>query len=119
MPLESGFDNDYGKRFLKILIKDIQKLGGEIIFINDDRKYPSEEEYLVLLYEFKHGLEKYLETSVEPKKLSNNLLILIMKIHQKSCLTLVKKFYASLEKHSILNAKETLKEEQTNFRLNE
>ena len=99
--------------FLKIPIKDIQKLGGEIIFINDDRKYPSDEEYLVLLYEFKHT-RKISETSVEPKKLSNNLLILIMKIHQKSCLILVKIFYASLEaseKHSeYLKAKETLKE---------
>ena len=47
--LRSGFDNKYGKRFLNQLIDDVSKLGGEIVFIEDNREYPSEEEYLVFL----------------------------------------------------------------------
>ena len=66
--LNSGFDNKYGKRFLNQLIDDVSELGGEIVFIEDNREYPSEEEYLVLLYEFKYGLESYLAQSTEPKK---------------------------------------------------
>ena len=66
--LNSGFDNAYGKRFLNQLIDDVSKLGGEIVFVEDNREYPSEEEYLVLLYEFKYGLESYLAQSSEPKK---------------------------------------------------
>ena len=66
--LNSGFDNKYGKRFLNQLIDDVSKLGGEIVFIEDNREYPSEEEYLVLLYEFKYGLESYLTQSTESKK---------------------------------------------------
>ena len=66
--LESGFDTEYGKKFLKKLQRDITELGGEIIFIEDNRSYPSEEEYFLLLYEFKHGLEKYLKYSSENKK---------------------------------------------------
>jgi len=61
--LESGLNNEYGKIFLEKLIHDVERLGGEIIFIEDKRKYPSEEEYTVLLYEFKYGLESYLESS--------------------------------------------------------
>jgi len=66
--LDSGFDTKQGKIFLKKLINDVKKLGGEIVFIDDKRKYPSEEEYLVLLYEFKYGLESYLKNSTETKK---------------------------------------------------
>jgi len=66
--LNSGFDNKYGKRFLNQLINDVSKLGGEIVLIEDNREYPSEEEYLVLLYEFKYGLESYLAKSTEHKK---------------------------------------------------
>ena len=42
--------------------------GGTIVVIDDKRNYPSEEEYFVLLYEFKHGLESYLKTAFEKKK---------------------------------------------------
>ena len=38
---KSGFDNEYGKIFLKKLINDVKKLGGEIVLIDDKRKYPS------------------------------------------------------------------------------
>ena len=45
-------------------IKDIvNSLGGEVILINDDRDYPGDAEYYVLLYEFRVGLEEYLTNS--------------------------------------------------------
>ena len=66
--LKSGFDNKFGKEFLKKIERDIANLGGTIVVIDDKRNYPSEEEYFVLLYEFKHGLESYLKTAFEKKK---------------------------------------------------
>ena len=66
--LKSGFDNKFGKEFLKTIKKDIAKLGGSIVILDDNRNYPSEEEYFVLLYEFKHGLESYLKNASEKKK---------------------------------------------------
>ena len=66
--LDSGFNSEHGKNFLKILVQNVRDLGGEIIFIEDERKYPSAEEYFVLLYEFKYGLEDYLKHSSEEKK---------------------------------------------------
>jgi Asp-tRNA(Asn)/Glu-tRNA(Gln) amidotransferase A subunit family amidase len=66
--LKSGFDNKFGKEFLKKIERDIANLGGTIVLIDDKRNYPSEEEYFVLLYEFKHGLESYLKTAFEKKK---------------------------------------------------
>ena len=45
-------------------IKEIVKsLGGEVIMINDERNYPGDAEYYVLLYEFRVGLEEYLKNS--------------------------------------------------------
>ena len=45
---------------IKRMVKD---LGGEVIDINDERIYPDQEEYFILLYEFRVGLQEYLETS--------------------------------------------------------
>ena len=45
-------------------IKEIvNSLGGEVILINDDRDYPGDAEYYVLLYEFRVGLEEYLKNT--------------------------------------------------------
>ena len=45
-------------------IKEIvNSLGGEVILINDDRDYPGDAEYYVLLYEFREGLEEYLKNT--------------------------------------------------------
>ncbi len=45
-------------------IKEIVKsLGGEVIMINDERNYPGDAEYYVLLYEFRIGIEEYLKNS--------------------------------------------------------
>ena len=54
-------------------IKDIvNSLGGEVILINDDRDYPGDAEYYVLLYEFRVGLEEYLKnTNSKMKKITD------------------------------------------------
>ena len=45
-------------------IKEIVKsLGGEVIMINDERNYPGDAEYYILLYEFRIGIEEYLKNS--------------------------------------------------------
>ena len=46
----------------------IESLGGEVVEIVDNRVYPDEEEYYILLYEFKVGLEEYLEKSISSNK---------------------------------------------------
>ena len=112
--LNSGFDNKYGKRFLNQLIDDVSKLGGEIIFIEDNREYPSEEEYLVLLYEFKYGLESYLIKSTEPKKTLKKIIDFNNENSEKIMPFFGQEiFYASLEaaeKHNeYLSAKNVLK----------
>ena len=112
--LNSGFDNKYGKRFLNQLIDDVSKLGGEIIFIEDNREYPSEEEYLVLLYEFKYGLESYLTQSTEPKKTLKKIIDFNNENSEKIMPFFGQEiFYASLEaaeKHNeYVSAKKVLK----------
>ena len=54
-------------------IKDIvNSLGGEVILIKDDRDYPGDAEYYVLLYEFRIGLEEYLKnTNSSMKKITD------------------------------------------------
>ena len=58
---------------LHLKIKEIvNSLGGELIFINDDRDYPDDAEYYVLLYEFRVGLEDYLKnTNSSMKKITD------------------------------------------------
>ena len=112
--LNSGFDNKYGKRFLNQLINDVSKLGGEIVLIEDNRGYPSEEEYLVLLYEFKYGLESYLAKSTEPKKTLEKIIVFNIENSEKTMPFFGQEiFYASLDaakKHDeYLSAKNVLK----------
>jgi amidase len=58
---------------LHLKIKEIvNSLGGELILINDDRDYPNDAEYYVLLYEFRVGLEEYLkDANSSMKKLTD------------------------------------------------
>ena len=53
----------------------VMKLGGEVIDINDDRIYPDEAEYYILLYEFRVGLEKYLMSSSSKMRNLNDLIL--------------------------------------------
>ena len=53
----------------------VKKLGGEVVDIKDDRIYPDEAEYFILLYEFRVGLEKYLKSSSAKMQNLNDLII--------------------------------------------
>ena len=53
----------------------VKKLGGEVIDIKDDRIYPDEAEYFILLYEFRVGLEKYLQSSSSKMQNLNDLIM--------------------------------------------
>ena len=53
----------------------VKKLGGDVIDIKDDRIYPDEAEYFILLYEFRVGLEKYLQSSSSKMQNLNDLII--------------------------------------------
>ena len=53
----------------------VKKLGGEVIDIKDDRTYPDEAEYFILLYEFRVGLEEYLQSSSAKMQNLNDLII--------------------------------------------
>jgi len=61
--LPTGADDEEGKKALEKLKSVLIKGGAEVIEVKDDRVNPSKEEILVLMYEFKVGLEKYLENS--------------------------------------------------------
>jgi len=61
--LPTGSDDEEGKKALEKLKSVLIKGGAEVIEVKDDRVNPSKEEILVLMYEFKIGLEKYLANS--------------------------------------------------------
>ena len=52
-----------GKLMLKKIRMMLEEAGATVIDIDDNREYPGPEELLVLLYEFKVGLEQYLASS--------------------------------------------------------
>ena len=45
-----------------------------MVDVQDERQYPGEAELLVLMYEFKENLEKYLATSNSPHKTLSELI---------------------------------------------
>ena len=61
--LDSENSNPQVIKLHKKIKEIINSLGGEVILINDDRDYPGDAEYYVLLYEFRVGLEEYLTNS--------------------------------------------------------
>ena len=61
--LPTGSMNSDGKLMLKKIRMMLEEAGATVIDIDDNREYPGPEELLVLLYEFKVGLEKYLASS--------------------------------------------------------
>ena len=61
--LPTGSMNSDGKLMLKKIRIMLEEAGATVIDIDDNREYPGPEELLVLLYEFKVGLEKYLASS--------------------------------------------------------
>ena len=61
--LDPQNQSDEIKTFHKKLKFAIESLGGELVTFKDTRVYPSDQEYYVLLYEFREGLERYLKNS--------------------------------------------------------
>ena len=61
--LPTGSMNSDGKLMLKKIRMMREEAGAVVVDIDDKREYPGPEELLVLLYEFKVGLEKYLASS--------------------------------------------------------
>mgnify|MGYP001231283457 CR=1 FL=1 len=72
--LKSGEEFDEAKKLLKRISNHVEKLGGTVIEIDDDREYPGKEEYFLLLYEFKLGLEEYLSKSNSSLKTIESLI---------------------------------------------
>jgi Asp-tRNA(Asn)/Glu-tRNA(Gln) amidotransferase A subunit family amidase len=72
--LNSGMEDEEGKRLLDKAIKIIKSAGGEVVIIKDERVYPGEEELFLLLYEFKRDLEKYLKGADTPYKSLQSLI---------------------------------------------
>ena len=70
--LDSENSNPQVIKLHKKIKEIINSLGGEVILINDDRDYPGDAEYYVLLYEFRVGLEEYLKnTNSKMKKITD------------------------------------------------
>ena len=70
--LDSENSNPQVIKLHKKIKEIINSLGGEVILINDDRDYPDDAEYYVLLYEFRVGLEEYLKnTNSSMKKITD------------------------------------------------
>ena len=61
--LPTGNMNSDGKLMLKKIKMMLEEAGAVVVDIDDKREYPGPEELLVLLYEFKVGLEQYLASS--------------------------------------------------------
>ena len=70
--LDSENSNPQVIKLHKKIKEFINSLGCEVILINDDREYPGDAEYYVLLYEFRVGLEEYLKnTNSSMKKITD------------------------------------------------
>ena len=72
--LKSGKNNAEAAMLLERLSKLITSLGGTVVEIDDSRVYPGEDEYFLLLYEFRVGLEDYLEKSTGRHKTLESLI---------------------------------------------
>ena len=61
--LPTGSHDEDGLILLSKIKKILINAGATVVDIDDQREYPGEEELLVLMYEFKVGLEEYLSSS--------------------------------------------------------
>ena len=72
--LPTGSMNSDGKLMLKKIRMMLEEAGAIVVDIDDNRDYPGPEELLVLLYEFKVGLEQYLANSNSELKTLDELI---------------------------------------------
>ena len=61
--LDVAKNNEKGKILYDKAKEILKKCGAQVIEVEDNRKYPGASERMVLLYEFKIGIEKYLSTA--------------------------------------------------------
>ncbi len=73
--LPTGSQNSDGKLMLMKIKIMLEKAGAVVVHIDDKREYPGPEELLVLLYEFKVGLEQYLASSNSELKTLEELIV--------------------------------------------
>ena len=72
--LPTGSNDKDGEKALQKIRELLENAGAIVIDIQDKREYPGEAELLVLMYEFKENLEKYLATSNSPYKTLSELI---------------------------------------------
>ena len=90
--LPSGSNDPEASLLLAKISNLITQAGGTILEINNVPAYPGEEELFVLLYEFKHALEEYLQNSnAELKTLET-----IMEFNEKNAATVMQYFDQSI-----------------------
>ena len=58
--LSSGSEDSEGSKLLTEVTEIFLKLGADVIPISETKEYPGEEEFFVLLFEFREGINKYL-----------------------------------------------------------
>ena len=66
--LQSDLSDRHANDLLNKLQTILKQAGAEVVLLNDQRAYPYEDEYFLLKYEFKTGLEDYLLNATESKK---------------------------------------------------
>ena len=66
--LQSNTSNELMKPLLDEIKLLLSNNGAILVEIEDTREYPGEDEYFLLKYEFKEGLEKYLSSATGKKK---------------------------------------------------
>ena len=72
--LPTGSNDKDGEKALQKIRGLLENAGAIVMDIQDKREYPGEAELLVLMYEFKENLEKYLATSNSPYKTLSELI---------------------------------------------
>jgi Asp-tRNA(Asn)/Glu-tRNA(Gln) amidotransferase A subunit family amidase len=72
--LSTGSNDKDGEKALQKIKKILENSGAIVVNVQDERQYPGEAELLVLMYEFKENLEKYLATSNSPYKTLSELI---------------------------------------------
>ncbi|MDC0917937.1 amidase family protein [Candidatus Marinimicrobia bacterium] len=72
--LPTGSNDKDGEKALQKIRELLENAGAIVMDIEDKREYPGEAELLVLMYEFKENLEKYLANSNSPHKTLSDLI---------------------------------------------
>ena len=72
--LPTGSTDKDGEKALQKIRVLLENSGAIVVDVEDERQYPGEAELLVLMYEFKENLEKYLATSNSPYKTLSELI---------------------------------------------